>query len=113
MNVDGASKGNPGPSGFGGIVRDNKAKLVIAYANPGGILSNSEKLMHSLKVGLQMFLEFKLNFIQIESDSLMVVNVLNRNWKPPWKFLNCVADIRSKLNLLQYSLKHCYRESGY
>ncbi|KAL0421826.1 UNVERIFIED_CONTAM: hypothetical protein Slati_3205500 [Sesamum latifolium] len=32
LNGDGASKGNPGPSGAGGLIRDNHGRLVVALA---------------------------------------------------------------------------------
>lgn len=31
LNVDGASKGNPGPAGIGGIIRDSRSNLIKGF----------------------------------------------------------------------------------
>ena len=42
MNFDGASKGNPGPIGLGGIFRDSKGKTRWVFVEWGGEMTNNE-----------------------------------------------------------------------
>lgn len=42
LNFDGASKGNPGLAGFGGIFRDSMGRTRWVYADKGGIMTNNE-----------------------------------------------------------------------
>lgn len=42
LNFDGASKGNPGPTGFGGIFRDSEKHRRWIYAEWGGEMTNNE-----------------------------------------------------------------------
>lgn len=42
MNFDGASKGNPGPTGLGGVFRDSKRKTRWVFAEWGGEMTNNE-----------------------------------------------------------------------
>ena len=41
LNIDGCSLGNPGPSGAGGIIRDEKCDLVCGFAVATGHYSNN------------------------------------------------------------------------
>jgi len=41
LNFDGASKGNPGPAGLGGIFRDSKEKKMWVFAEWGGEMTNN------------------------------------------------------------------------
>ena len=41
LNTDGASKGNPGPAGAGGIFRDNHGNPILAFQDYIGPASNT------------------------------------------------------------------------
>ena len=42
LNFDGASKGNPGEAGFGGIFRDSNNQVRWIFADWGGEMTNNE-----------------------------------------------------------------------
>ena len=42
LNFDGASKGNPGEVGFGGLFRDSQHRIKIIYETDCGYASNNE-----------------------------------------------------------------------
>ncbi|XP_043692976.1 uncharacterized protein LOC122643420 [Telopea speciosissima] len=54
LNVDGASKGNSGPSGGGGVIRDSSGNVVMAFANFYGHCTNTEAEMRLILDGLQL-----------------------------------------------------------
>lgn len=54
FNVDGASKGNPGVAGFGGVLRDDHGCILsIFHCHLGSAINNFAELM-----ALDHFLEF-------------------------------------------------------
>ncbi|KAF5473311.1 hypothetical protein F2P56_009932 [Juglans regia] len=53
LNVDGCSLGNPGPSGAGGIIRDDKGDLICRFAEVSGHNSNNYAELMGLLHGLR------------------------------------------------------------
>lgn len=54
LNLDGASKGNPGNSGFGGIFRDHQKRIRWIYAEWGGDMTNNEAELWAIHQGLRI-----------------------------------------------------------
>jgi len=110
LNVDGCSLGNPGPSGAGGIIRDEKGNLVCGFAIAMGHHSNNYSelmgLLHGLRyIGLMGFL-----FVEIELDSLLVLNWLKNQRCGLWYMEDYWDEIQSRLAGINVSFVHCYRE---
>lgn len=53
LNFDGASKGNPGPVGFGCVLRDHSSKVIRAIFGPLGVCDSSSVEAMSLLMGLR------------------------------------------------------------
>eukprot|EP00253_Pinus_taeda_P006734 PITA_06734 len=69
LNFDGASKGNPGPAGFGGVIRNhNGALLQIFFGNIGWDTNNSAEL-EGLWQGLLIARRLNLQPLIVEVDS--------------------------------------------
>ena len=69
LNFDGASKGNPGKAGFGGIFRDHKGTPILTYlGSTGWDTKNSEKL-EGLWQGLIISQNQGIFLLVIEGDS--------------------------------------------
>ncbi|KAK4736468.1 hypothetical protein R3W88_000165 [Solanum pinnatisectum] len=39
----------------------------------------------------------KLNQVQLETDSLVLKNIINRNWRIPWELVEIMEDIHNML----------------
>lgn len=76
LNCDGASKGNPGKSGSGGIIRNYKGQLIQAFASFEGFISNNRSECLAILKGLQICKNLNINHIIVESDSKMVIDIL-------------------------------------
>jgi len=75
LNFDGASKGNPGMVGFGGILRNHEGTpLQLYFGNIGWDTNNSAEL-EGLWQGL--LLAWKHNFqpLEVEGDSQILINM--------------------------------------
>src|ERR671930_59888 len=79
INIDGASRGNPGPSGIGVVITKNE--LIIAEYNEFiGEKTNNQAEYAALKKALQIATAFD-NEITVLSDSKLVVSQRNNRYR--------------------------------
>ncbi|KAL0352385.1 UNVERIFIED_CONTAM: putative ribonuclease H protein [Sesamum calycinum] len=69
LNTDGASKGNPGVAGAGGIVRDYEGKVILAFSEPIGFTNNMVDEMHVVLRGFGICLEKGFSKVWFECSS--------------------------------------------
>ena len=105
MNFDRASKGNPGPGGFGSVIRDNAGKMKCLKAGfLGHDTNNLVELWGPIK-GLQLYLSLNLNPLIAEGYSKMIISLAKKfiqgldpkKITPNWRLIG-------PLSLLQASL---------
>ncbi|AZB43274.1 reverse transcriptase-like protein [Bacillus sp. FJAT-42376] len=68
--IDGASAGDPGPSGAGIIIKGNGKTEAFSY--PLGTMSNHEAEFHALILALKLCLERKHPIVSFRTDSQIV-----------------------------------------
>jgi ribonuclease HI len=78
MNFDGASRGNPGPGGAGGIFRDAQGEIVSLYTIRLGHTTNNGAELVGFLAGLQMAKELGYSVIIAEGDSQVLVYALGK-----------------------------------
>lgn len=100
-------------SGFGGLIRDHKGEPICAYASKA---SHDDIFMVELWAiwrGLVLALSLKIDTIWIESDSLSVVNTINRKQPHGPKPSNCLNHIWKMLKKIErYQVTHTWREAN-
>ena len=77
INVDGASRGNPGPSGIGYRIRDYSGRVVEQGGEFIGFATSRLAEYLAMRRGIERALELGYRSVHFISDSLMVVNQLN------------------------------------
>ena len=98
--IDGASRGNPGPSGIGYCVVDIDGKTIERGGEFIGFTTARNAEYVAMRKGVERAIELGLRSAQFISDSLMVVNQLNGIIKPK------NADIIPVFNAIQELLKN-------
>ncbi|MCM3721799.1 reverse transcriptase-like protein [Solibacillus isronensis] len=84
--IDGASAGNPGPSGIGIFIKGEGQQVKIS--EPIGITNNHQAEFTALLRGLEEALKIGSSFVSMRSDSKIVVSsidkayVKNEEFKP-------------------------------
>lgn len=76
MNFDRASKGNPGPAGFGGIFRGSEKHTRWVYVECGGEMTNNEVELWVVYQGLRIVVRNSYMNLEIEGDSQVAVEML-------------------------------------
>jgi len=109
--TDGASKGNPGPSGAGGVIYDSSGQIVAKISQSLGIQTNNVAEYLALKLTLERAIELNLKNVQVFMDSKLVVEQIQGRWKIKNEHLKEIhTNIKQLLpNFEQISFTHIYR----
>jgi len=81
MNFDGCSKGNPGISGAGATISKNGNEIWSESLFVGEKFTNNYAEYSGLILGLQRAIDFDINHLMVEGDSLLVINQLKGVYK--------------------------------
>lgn len=106
INIDGASRGNPGLSGIG-IVISRRGQKVAEYKEFVGSTTNNIAEYMALKKALKIASTMRDDEITILSDSELVVKQRNHSYKVRSKHLKII--FREVNNLEKYFKSVCYR----
>ncbi|XP_070055486.1 uncharacterized protein [Nicotiana tomentosiformis] len=112
LNVDGCSKGNPGSSSRDGIIRDNVRFFVLAYAGYYGESSNNLAEAKAILHGLNLCISRGFWHIIMESDSQLMVNLINNKMKAPWQIKDIIDQIIELFSRGNFIFVHTYREGN-
>ncbi|KAK9268800.1 hypothetical protein L1049_000564 [Liquidambar formosana] len=115
LNIDGASKGNPGPSGGGSILRNDLGEVLFTTSNFYGYATNIVAECKAFLDGITTYRDMGLDPYKliIESDSKLMVDCINGLCATPWCLWYLCAQIRSILSSLECSVRHTYREGNF
>jgi len=74
---DGGSRGNPGPSAAGYVIKDATNELLYEGGAYLGITTNNQAEYHGVRLGLEKAKELGMKSVDCYVDSMLVVNQLN------------------------------------
>jgi probable phosphoglycerate mutase len=83
IEADGGSRGNPGPAGYGALVRDAESRRILAErAASVGRATNNVAEYGGLVAGLQAALDIDPSAeVEVRMDSKLVVEQMSGRWK--------------------------------
>ncbi|XP_043720986.1 uncharacterized protein LOC122668491 [Telopea speciosissima] len=112
LNVDGACKGNPGIGGGGGVVRDGEGKVLWAFSNFYGHCTSSQAELRALRDGLLICKELGYAAFNVNSDSAIMVQMVNQRKCQLWKGWYWFEDTIKISCSCQLAVSFAYRESN-
>jgi ribonuclease HI len=77
LNVDGASRGNPGPAAIGVLLKDENKKLIATISESLGTTTNNQAEYRALISGLKKAIDLGARQVLVNSDSELMVKQLN------------------------------------
>ena len=107
--MDGCSKGNPGVSGGGGILRDSSRLPLFAFSAYFGELSSLCAAALALAMGIRLCVQKGFTNVSIQVDSLVLVGILQWRLQCPWVIRWEVDQIWGMITDVA-RFYHCYRE---
>lgn len=113
FNVDGASQGNLGHSGIGGVLRNSDEKILGSFFLNMGHGGAAEAELKAIWKTLIFYNQFHFRNLIIESDSTTVVGWVNSCSKRPWKWINILNEIDFLMKEVScLGVKHEIREAN-
>jgi ribonuclease HI len=99
VNVDGGSRGNPGPAAIGVVVADPEGEVLDEVAEAIGVATNNVAEYRALLRGLERARELGASEIEIINDSELIARQLTGQYKvkhPAMKplYLEAMAALR-------------------
>ncbi|XP_060200474.1 uncharacterized protein LOC132628729 [Lycium barbarum] len=111
-NTDGATRGNPGTSSFAFCVRNSSGDLIHAEARRMGEGTNTESEAQALLQAARYCLSTHVYSFILETDSLLLKNILDREWKPPWNIAFEVEELLDIMDHAEVQVLHIMREGN-
>ena len=114
LYFDGASRGNPGPAGAGGVIYDAQQKIVDTYSINLGVTTNNVAEYGGLLAGLNRCHELNIKVLQVYGDSKLVINQVNGKWKVRNEKLKAIHSQIKKVQpfFTTISFEHVYRKDN-
>lgn len=113
LNFDGASKGNPGPSGAGAVIYKNREEIWSSHKFIG-CKTNNQAEYSALILGLEGALKLEIKTLLVLGDSLLVINQVNGLYKVKSDFIlplhKEVLALKSKFDFIEFN--HVYRDNN-
>lgn len=79
--ADGGSRGNPGPSASGFVVKDNNDQVLDTWNKYLGITTNNQAEYHALVAGLEWCKQHHIQEVDVYLDSLLAINQMKGVYK--------------------------------
>ena len=113
INIDGASKGNPGPSSIGIVFQKNK-ELIKEVSESIGNHTNNFAEYTALIRALEISLECGFQNIEVKSDSELVVKQINKVYKVKDADIKDLFDTANSLiaKISSFKITHIPREEN-
>ena len=111
-NVDGASRGNPGPAAYAVVVRDPAGHVVFELAKKLGRETNNVAEYYALLAALDYAASHGLRALRIRSDSELLVRQMHGRYKVKSAHLKPLHERAQKLarQLEYFAIEHVPRE---
>jgi len=114
LYFDGASRGNPGPSGAGGVIYNSQQEIIDTYAINLGKTTNNVAEYGGLLAGLNRCRELNIKELKVYGDSNLIINQVNGKWKVKNQKL---AAIHGQIKKVQeffttITFEHVYRKNN-
>jgi probable phosphoglycerate mutase len=93
VEADGGARGNPGPAGYGAVVRDAATGAVLAErAEAIGVTTNNVAEYSGLIAGLRAAAELGATDVEVRLDSKLVVEQMSGRWQVRQSHLKPLAN---------------------
>jgi ribonuclease HI len=114
-NIDGASRGNPGPAAYAVVIRDAEGRLVLELGKKFGRDTNNVAEYYALLAALDYATTHGITALRIRSDSQLLVRQMQGRYKVKSADLKPLHERASILSrqLQYFAIEHVRREQNH
>ena len=112
--VDGAARGNPGPAAIGATIKNEKGNLTSSISRRIGVTTNNQAEYQSIITALEKAISLGARYVELKSDSELVVKQLNGSYRIKNKALKPLHQKVKQLigSLEGFTIAHISREQN-
>jgi ribonuclease HI len=113
-NIDGGSRGNPGPASYGVIIRDPRGEIVAKLKKYIGRMTNNVAEYYGLIAALDYAQAKGIRALRVESDSELLVKQMRGQYKVKSGDLQPLFERAKKMSqaIELFRIEHVYREQN-
>ena len=113
-SIDGASRGNPGPSAYGVVVRDPRGEIIARLKKYIGRMTNNVAEYYGLIAAMDYAQSHGIRSLRIESDSELLVKQMRGQYKVKSEDLRPLFERAKKMSqgFESFRIEHVYREQN-
>jgi len=114
INVDGASRGNPGRAGAGAVIKDPDGTIIRKLKKRLGVTTNNVAEYEALIMGLDAALGMGISNVSVHADSELMVKQINGTYKVKSPALAPLYEKAKGLvgRFSKFRISHVYREQN-
>jgi probable phosphoglycerate mutase len=114
INIDGASRGNPGPAAYGVVIRDARGETVAKLKKYIGRFTNNVAEYYGFIAAMDYALSHGVRAIRVESDSELLVKQMRGLYKVKSADLQPLYERAQKMSkgFDAFRIEHVYREQN-
>lgn len=111
-NIDGGSRGNPGPASYGVVIRDPRGEVVAKLKKYIGRMTNNVAEYYGLIAALDYAQQHGIRALRVESDSELLVRQMQGRYKVKSPELRPLFERAHKMSQAFefFRIEHVYRE---
>ena len=113
-NIDGGSRGNPGPASYGVVIRDPRGEVVARLKKYIGRTTNNVAEYYGLIAALDYAHSNSIRALRVESDSELLVKQMRGQYKVKSADLRPLYERAIKMSqaIPSFRIDHVYREQN-
>jgi len=113
-NIDGGSRGNPGPAAYGVVIRDGRGEIVAKLKKYIGRMTNNVAEYYGLIAAMDYAQSHGIRALRIESDSELLVKQMRGLYKVKSEDLRPLFERAQKMakGFESFRIEHVYREQN-
>jgi ribonuclease HI len=113
-NIDGGSRGNPGPASYGVVVRNERGEIVAKLKKYIGRMTNNVAEYYGLIAALDYAQSNGVRALRVESDSELLVRQMRGHYKVKSADLRPLFERAKKMSQTfeSFRIDHVYREQN-
>src|SRR6202030_292537 len=113
-NIDGGSRGNPGPASYGVVIRNERGEIVAKLKKYIGRMTNNVAEYYGLIAAMDYAQSHSIRALRIESDSELLVKQMRGQYKVKSEDLRPLFERAQKMSKAfdSFRIEHVYREQN-
>jgi ribonuclease HI len=113
-NIDGGSRGNPGPASYGVVIREPSGEVVAKLKKYIGRTTNNVAEYYGLIAALDYAQQHDIRALRVESDSELLVRQMRGQYKVKSEDLRPLFERARKMSqtFAAFKIEHVYREQN-